>query len=490
MSYAVMVTPTGTPLCGTTTWASGCRQITVSPDNTLNRTSAVGTDAQTVCINTAITPITYATTGATGATVTNLPTGISGVWAGNVVTISGTPTVAGAALTYTVTLTGGCGSVNATGTITVTPNNTAGAASSTPTLCINTLLTNITHATTVATGIGAAAGLPAGVSAAWAANVITISGTPSASGTFNYSIPLTGGCGSVNATGTITVTPDNTAGAASSTPTLCINTLLTNITPATTIATGIGAAVGLPAGVSAAWAANVITISGTPSTSGTFNYSIPLTGGCGSVNATGTITVTPSVTINAFAMATSTRCQGAGVVTYTTTANNSTGITYILDVASLAGGNTINAATGDVTYVGAWSGTTTITASAAGCNGPALTTHVVTIYPLPTPSITGPVNVCENDGEIYVTTNNAGNSYNWTVSGGIVQAGQGTNSVTILWDTLLPSGTLSSGGIISVTETTPMPAGCSDISPDYNVTIYRVPQTGPQHHIINSFKYN
>ncbi|GIR59651.1 MAG: hypothetical protein CM15mP65_22320 [Crocinitomicaceae bacterium] len=34
---------------------------------------------------------------------------------------------------------------------------------------------------------------------------ITISGTPSASGTFNYTIPLSGGCGTVNATGTITV---------------------------------------------------------------------------------------------------------------------------------------------------------------------------------------------------------------------------------------------------------------------------------------------
>ncbi|TXB63719.1 T9SS type A sorting domain-containing protein, partial [Vicingus serpentipes] len=34
----------------------------------------------------------------------------------------------------------------------------------------------------------------------------TISGTPTASGTFTYSIPLTGGCGAaINATGTITV---------------------------------------------------------------------------------------------------------------------------------------------------------------------------------------------------------------------------------------------------------------------------------------------
>jgi hypothetical protein len=112
--------------------------------------------------------------------------------------------------------------VNATGTITVTPNNTASAASTTPTLCISTVLTDITHATTGATGIGTATGLPAGVTAAFASNTITISGTPTVSGTFNYTIPLTGGCGAVNATGTITVTPNNTASAASTTPTLYV----------------------------------------------------------------------------------------------------------------------------------------------------------------------------------------------------------------------------------------------------------------------------
>ena len=157
-------------------------------------------------------------------------------------------------------------------------------------------MTNITIATTGATGIGAAAGLPAGVTAAWDANVITISGTPSAAGVFNYTIPLTGGCGTATAAGTITVTADMTAAAPSSTPTLCINTLMTNITIATTGATGIGAAAGLPAGVTAAWNANVITISGTPSAAGVFNYTIPLTGGCGTATAAGTITVTADMT--------------------------------------------------------------------------------------------------------------------------------------------------------------------------------------------------
>ena len=206
------------------------------------------------------------------------------------ITISGTPNASGT-FSYTIPLTGGCGTVDATGTITVDPDNTAGAPSSSPTLCINTALTDITIATTGATGIGSASGLPGGVTASWSSNTITISGTPNASGTFSYTIPLYWWMWNGDASGTITVNPDNTAGTPSSSPTLCINTALTDITIATTGATGIGSASGLPGGVTASWSSNTITISGTPNASGTFSYTIPLTGGCGTVDATGTITV-------------------------------------------------------------------------------------------------------------------------------------------------------------------------------------------------------
>jgi uncharacterized protein (TIGR02145 family) len=297
------------------------------------------------------------------------------------------------------------GSPPITTTTTVTPCilNTALAASTNPTLDVNTVITpSITIATTGATGIGTATGLPAGVTASWSTNLITISGTPTATGTFNYMIPLTGGCGSVDATGTITVnaaslatltttavsvvtdigassggnitadggaaitakgvvwststlptvslstkTTDgtgtgiftstisgltastkyyvrsyatNTSGtsygseldfttctlntaAASTNQTLVVNTALTNIMIATMGATdisnaGVSGSNSLPAGVSATWAVNIITISGTPTATGTFIYSIPLTGGCGSVNATGTITVIPAACPN------------------------------------------------------------------------------------------------------------------------------------------------------------------------------------------------
>ncbi|MCP4310271.1 MAG: T9SS type B sorting domain-containing protein, partial [Bacteroidetes bacterium] len=196
-----------------------------------------------------------------------------------------------------------------------------------------------------------------------AGNTITISGTPSASGTFNYIIPLTGGCGTVDATGTITVTADNTASGASSTPTLCINTALTAITHTTTGATGIGAATGLPAGVSALWAGNTITISGTPVAEGTFNYSIPLTGGCGTVSATGTIVVVtqPNVTLSESG---SPIAENGGVSTITATSSAVSGLDVTIDLTysgTATGGGTDYTASGAIITIPAGSTTGTVT---------------------------------------------------------------------------------------------------------------------------------
>ncbi|MEY3411865.1 MAG: putative adhesin, partial [Bacteroidota bacterium] len=323
-------------------------------------TAGAASSTPTLNINTALTNITHTTSGATGISnsgvpgANGLPAGVSAAWAVNLITISGTPTASGT-FNYSIPLTGSCGS-NATGTITVLAANAVGAASSTPTLCINTTLTNITHSTTGATGIANSGvsggnGLPAGVSATWAGNVITISGTPTASGTFAYSILLTGGFGgSVSATGTITVTAANATGTASSTPTLCINTALTNITRTTTGATGIGSATGLPAGVSAAWAGNVITISGTPTASGTFSYSIPLTGGCGAVNATGTITVSP-VTVGGSVSGTATVCPGSNSGTLTLSGHTGSVVRWESSSASnFASPTTISSTATSYTY--------------------------------------------------------------------------------------------------------------------------------------------
>jgi gliding motility-associated-like protein len=482
---ANVVTISGTPTAAgpftyTVTLTGGCGvitttgTITVTANNTVARTSPVGTDAQTVCINTAITNITYATTGATGATVTGLPAGVTGLWAANVVTISGTPTAAGP-FTYTVTLTGGCGVITTTGTITVTANNTAGAPSSTPTLCINTVLTNITHATAGATGIGAAVGLPAGVTSAWAANTITISGTPTASGVFNYTIPLTGGCGAVNATGTITVTPVNTASLTSpigtDAQTVCINTAITNITYATTGATG-ATVTGLPAGVTGLWAGNVVTISGTPTAAGPFTYTVTLTGGCGVITTTGTITVTPDNTASLtspIGTDAQTVCINTAItnITYATTGATGATVTGLpAGVTGLWAGNVVTIS-GTPTAAGPFTYTVTLT---GGC-GVITTTGTITVTPINTTSLTSPVGtdaqtVCINTAITNITYATTG-ATGATVTG--LPAG-----VTGLWaaNVVTISGTSTAAGPFTYTVT--LTGGCGVITTTGTITVTSV----------------
>ncbi|MCE7057254.1 hypothetical protein LZF95_21415 [Algoriphagus sp. AGSA1] len=229
--------------------------------------------------------------------------------------------------TYTVTPTSGtCTGSDFTVTINVNPTNTATPIrSENQSQCINEALVDITFNTTGATGISndgidGANGLPPGVSASWDDGVITISGTPTstAESPYNYSIPLTGGCGNIEATGTITVTPDNTVSANTAMDqTLCINTPLTAISFTTAGANGIAndgvsGANGLPLGLSATWSGNTITISGSPSehVNSPYNYSIPLIGGCEDLFAEGTISVNPASEITAEDMDDQRICEG------------------------------------------------------------------------------------------------------------------------------------------------------------------------------------
>ena len=123
--------------------------------------------------------------GATSATVTGLPAGVTFVVAGNELTISGTPI--GPILTqttfnYTVTTIGTCLAASLDGTITVNPQGglvlTSPTGSDAQVLCENTPILDITYQLEGDATNVTVTGLPAGISFSEVSGIVTISGTP------------------------------------------------------------------------------------------------------------------------------------------------------------------------------------------------------------------------------------------------------------------------------------------------------------------------
>ena len=224
-----------------------------------------------------------------------------------------------AGTTYDVYYRANCGTSTSAWSLSnnFTTLNGVSAASSTPTLCQGTAMTSITHNTQGATGIGAATGLPSGITAAWSSNVITISGTPAASGVFSYSIPLTGGLGTVNATGTITVL------AAPSAPTATSPQVFCETANATFASLQVSGAVGS----SFAWysgATGGVAFSNSAALSiGTVNYFVEQIGsnGCSSLTRT-SVAVTEFPLLSASVSITGTTACPGGVLLFTSTPVN------------------------------------------------------------------------------------------------------------------------------------------------------------------------
>ncbi|GHV35093.1 hypothetical protein FACS1894178_3930 [Bacteroidia bacterium] len=164
-----------------------------------------------------------------------------------------------------------------------------------------TAISNIVYtASGTATSVYAS-GLPLGVEGVADGFALTISGTPTYGGTYNYSvIALNASGGTATLSGILTI-----SGTPAPVPTLALIsgnnaqtiTLGSAITPvvytAGGTATGISVS-GLPAGVSPTIDGLTATINGTPSTTGTFNYVVSTVGGdAGTTTLNGSVKVNP-----------------------------------------------------------------------------------------------------------------------------------------------------------------------------------------------------
>ncbi len=93
--------------------------------------------------------------------------------------------------------------------------------------------------------------------------------------------------------------------------------------------------------------------------------------------------------------------------------------------------------------------------------------YEVLVHPNPAPAISGNDEVCEEErGVVYSTMNNSGSSYRWSVTGGNIASGNGTNSITVNWN---------GDGIYTVSVTETSEFGCTG-SDEIEVIVYPFPE--------------
>ncbi|MCB9194616.1 MAG: gliding motility-associated C-terminal domain-containing protein [Flavobacteriales bacterium] len=303
-STTLSVNSVGNPPSGYT-WHEGATTLGTSSTVNITPTTAgthtysvdvlgacgpLSTLTYTINVSNSVTPtFTARSPICSGASMTALPTtsnnGVTGSWSP---ALNNTATT-----TYTFTPSAGQCATSTTMTITVNQNPTitltsAGATTS-QTVCQNNSISNITYSVGGSATGASVTGLPAGVTGSFSSGTYTISGTPTATGTFNYTVTTSGGsCGTATATGSITV----------------------NSTPTVTVPSSgqvcVGATLSLSPSSGGTWSSSntsVATITNGGIVTGVSGGSANMTftnstTGCSSSSASGAITVNALPTIN------------------------------------------------------------------------------------------------------------------------------------------------------------------------------------------------
>jgi PKD repeat protein len=442
--------------------ANGCQGLAISVVVTVNPTpDAIAIPAiQTICsggttgINLSSNTVTTTFTWTTSIVPAGSITGSSAGSGNNIIQTLTNTTFSPATITYTITPTAnGCPGIPISIVVTVDPTPNAIASPAVQTICsggttgIN-LSGNIVTTTFSWTVTIVPAGSVTGTSAGSGNNILqALTNTTFAPAIVTYTItPTANGCPGPPISVVVTVDPIPNALAAPSLQTICSggNTgiSLSGNTPGTTFTWTVASSPAGSIGGASPGSGNTIAqvlINTTPDPS-IVTYTItPSANGCPGLPITVVVTVNPSPNVNATpALQTICSTGTSDIILSGTTAN--TGFSWtiaVLPAGSISGasngsGNTISqtlvnntASPATVAY--------TIVPTANGCTGIPINA-VVTVNPLPVPSITGPSNVCINStGNLYSTEVGMTN-YNWTITGGSITGGAGTNTITVTWN--------------------------------------------------------
>jgi Putative Ig domain len=390
----------------------------------------------------------------------SLPTGLT--LAAPTGTISGTPTASGT-FNFTATITDSGSPVqtkSASLTIVIAASALSVTTSTLPSGTNGTAYSQVLQAsggTPSYTWSISSGTLPTGL--ALAASTGTLSGTPTASGTFNFTATVTDSGSPVQtksaaltivvATNTLTVTtstlPSGTKGTVYSQALQA-----SGGTPAYTWSITTGS---LPTGLTLA--ASTGTISGSPTASGTFNFTATVTDS-GSPVQTKSAALTIVVAASPLAVTTSTLPSGANGTAYSQTLQASGGIsayTWSVTAGSLPAGLTLAASTGLISGTPTGSGTANFTATVIDSSSPAQTkSSALSIVIAPkTLAITTSALSSGTTGTAYSQTLAASGgttAYTWTVTIGSLPAG-----LSLAASTGVISGTPTGSGTSNFTVT-------------------------------------
>jgi large repetitive protein len=154
-------------------------------------------------------------------------------------------------------------------------------------------------------------------------------------------------------------------------------------------------------------------------------------------------------------------CQN-NTASYSTPSNPGRSYRWTVTGGTINSGQSTNSIS--VTWGTAGTGTLTVmdSVNSTGCKT-TTSNYNVTINPNPTPVISGTGSLCALSTASYSTPSNPGRSYRWTISGGTINSGQSTNSISVTWGA---AGTGTLTVMDSVNST-----GCKTTTSNYNVTI-------------------